>query len=332
MSREPTTSIEMWRRIKFVAEKGMWAIKCSYKFSVKQAKNSQNKAAPRKQIMQSRRDFLKLAAMLSGAAGVSGFIPDSIQRAYAIEPESDSTYLDAEHIVVLMQENRSFDHALGTLQGVRGFNDPRAIQLANGNSVFVQTDASGNSYAPWRLDIRDTRITWMGDLPHSRNSQVDAWNEGRQDGWLEAKRSGKQEYAHLPLTMGHYTREDLPFYYALADAFTVCDQHYCSVMTSTSPNRSYFWTGTIRDQQRVNSKVYMRNEQIDYGGMSWKTFPERLQEAQISWKSYQNELTRSGLSGENDAWLSNFGDNVLECFSAYNVEAYRGFVPTVERL
>jgi phospholipase C len=268
--------------------------------------------------MQTRRDFLRLGAMASGAAGMSELIPESIERAYAIEPASGSTYLDAEHIVILMQENRSFDHAFGTLRGVRGFNDPRAIRCVNGNSIFVQTDASGNSYAPWRLDIRDTRITWMGDLPHSRNSQVDAWNEGRQDEWLEAKRSGKQEYEHLPLTMGHYTREDLPFYYALADAFTVCDQHYCSVMTSTSPNRCYFWTGTIRDQQRVDSKVFMRNEQIDYGGMSWKTFPERLQDAGIRWKCYQNELTRSSLTGEEDAWLSNFGDNVLEFFSAYS--------------
>jgi phospholipase C len=280
--------------------------------------------------MRTRRDFLKLAAMLTGAAGISELGP-SIQRAYAIEPAAGSTYLDAEHIVILMQENRSFDHAFGTLRGVRGFNDPRAIRLMNGNSVFVQTDAAGNSHAPWRLDIQDTRATWMGSLPHSRESQVDAWNEGRHDGWLDAKRSGTKEYAHLPLTMGHYTREDLPFYYALADAFTVCDQNYCSVMTSTSPNRSYFWTGTIRDQQRVDSKVYMRNEQIDYGGMSWKTFPERLQDAGITWKSYQNELTRSRLAGEEDAWLSNFGDNILECFTAYNVEAYPGYIPAVQR-
>jgi phospholipase C len=276
--------------------------------------------------MYTRRDFLKFAAMLSGAAGIAGFVPDSIQRAYAIAPEAGSTYLDAEHVVILMQENRSFDHAFGTLRGVRGFNDPRALRLANGNSVFVQTDASGHSYAPWRLDIRDTRVTWMGSLPHSRHSQVDAWNEGRHDGWLDAKRSGEKEYAHLPLTMGHYTRQDLPFYYALADAFTICDQNYCSVMTSTSPNRSYFWTGTIRDRQRPDSKIHIRNEEIDDGGMTWKTFPERLQEAGIRWKSYQNELTRSGLAGEADAWLSNFGDNILECFSAYNVEAYPGAV------
>jgi phospholipase C len=275
--------------------------------------------------MHSRRCFLKLAAMLSGAVSASGFIPDSVRRAYAIEPVPGSTYLDAEHIVILMQENRSFDHALGTLRGVRGFNDPRGIQLANGNSVFVQTDASGDSYAPWRLDIRDTRITWMGSIPHTRHSQVDAWNNGRHDGWLEAKRSYNPEYSHLPLTMGHYTREDLPFYYALADAFTVCDQNYCSVMTSTTPNRCAFWTGTIRDQQRVDSRVYMRNDEILCGGMTWRAYPERLHEAGISWKFYQNELTNSGLDGDEDAWLSNFGCNPLEYFAAYSVEAYPGF-------
>lgn len=281
--------------------------------------------------MDTRRDFLKFLAMFSGAAGATALVPDSIQRAYAIEPEPGSTYLDAAYIVILMQENRSFDHALGTLKGVRGFNDPRAIRLANGNSIFVQADAGGNSYAPWRLDIKDTRVTWMGSIPHSRNSQVDAWNEGHHDGWIEAKRSHIAEYAHLPLTMGHYTREDLPFYYALADAFTVCDQNYCSVMTSTTPNRSCFWTGTVRDEQHPDSKVYMRNDQYARGGMSWKTFPERLHDAGISWKFYQNELTYStGLSSEEHAWLSNFGCNLLEDFAAFTVEAYSGSTGAIQ--
>jgi phospholipase C len=272
--------------------------------------------------MDTRRSFLRFA-MLSGAAGIAGFIPDSIQRAYAIEPDEGSSYLDAEHIVILMQENRSFDHTFGTLRGVRGFDDPRAIRLPNANSVFVQTDAAGNSFSPWRLDIRDTRITWMGSLPHSRNSQVDAWHDGLHDRWIEAKRSG--EYPTVPLTMGYYTREDLPFYYALADAFTVCDQNYCSVMTSTSPNRSFFWSGTIRDQKRTDSRVFMRNEQYEGVGMTWKTFPERLQEAGIRWKSYQNELTHAkGLTGEQESWLANFGDNVLEYFAAFHIEAQSG--------
>ncbi|WP_213806295.1 phospholipase C, phosphocholine-specific [Granulicella sp. dw_53] len=271
--------------------------------------------------MQTRRDFLKKAAMLSGLAGASGIIPESVQRAFAIAPAPDSTYLDAEHIVIMMQENRSFDHTLGTLRGVRGFNDPRAIRQANGNSIFLQTSMAGETYAPFRLDIKDTKATWMGSIPHSRHTQVDAWNYGNHNGWIDAKRPHNAEYAHVPLTMGHYTREDLPFHYALADAFTVCDQHYCGAMTSTTPNRSIFMTGTVRDQQSVDSKVFMRNDQLAVGGMTWKTFPERLQEAGIDWKFYQNELTHSaGMSPEEHKWLSNFGCNVLEMFGAYHKE------------
>src|ERR1700722_1217509 len=98
--------------------------------------------------MTSRRNFLKLAAMASGAAGLSGLAPESIQRARAIVPAAGSTYLDAEHIVILMQENRSFDHVFGSLRGVRGFNDPRALRLPNGNSVFCQNDVSGPPTRP----------------------------------------------------------------------------------------------------------------------------------------------------------------------------------------
>ena len=80
--------------------------------------------------MDTRRDFIRKAALLSGAAGLYNSLPASIQKALAIDPAIGSTYLDAEHVVILMQENRSFDHCFGTLQGVRGFNDPRAILQA----------------------------------------------------------------------------------------------------------------------------------------------------------------------------------------------------------
>ena len=281
----------------------------------------------------SRRDFLKFAALLSGATGISSFVPESIQRAVAIEPEPGSTFVDAEHIVILMQENRSFDHAFGALQGVRGFNDPRAIRQPNGVSVFAQTSArTGKSYAPWRLDLRDTRITWMGSIPHSRNSQVDAWNDGLYNHWIDAKKSSNIDYRDIPITMGHYTREDLPFYYALADAFTVCDQSYCGVMSSTTPNRSMFWTGTIRDRQSTDSRVYMRNDELFRDSLEWKTFPERLSEAGVSWKFYQNELsTTSGLTEEEESWLSNYGCNVLECFGAYNVNAVSSAPAVLEK-
>ncbi|MES2571531.1 MAG: alkaline phosphatase family protein, partial [Verrucomicrobiota bacterium] len=113
----------------------------------------------------SRRDFLKQAAVLTAGGGLVGAIPASIQRALAIDPEAGSTYLDAGHIVILMQENRSFDHCYGTLRGVRGFNDPRAMTLPNGNPVWFQTNAAGETYAPFRLNIKDTQATWMGYLP-----------------------------------------------------------------------------------------------------------------------------------------------------------------------
>lgn len=282
--------------------------------------------------MDSRREFLKKAAMLSGMAGLSGVLPPSIQRALAINPEVGSTFLDAEHVVILMQENRSFDHCYGSLQGVRGFNDPRAIRLPNKNSVWLQSNAAGETYIPFRLNIKDTKATWMGSLPHSWTDQVDARNEGKYDGWLEAKKSGHPDYAKMPLTLGYYNREDLPFYYALADAFTVCDQNFCSSLTGTTPNRLYLWTGTIRDQQNSTAQARVRNSETDYDiPAAWTTFPERLEDNNISWKIYQNEISAGvGFEGEEDAWLGNFTDNPIEWFAQYHVKfhpAYISFLP-----
>src|SRR5689334_3907046 len=122
--------------------------------------------------MDTRREFLKKAMLLSGAAAFDG-MPESIRKALTIDPVSGSTYLDAEHVVILMQENRSFDHCFGTLRGVRGFNDPRAVKLPNGNPVWLQTNEKNETYGPFRFDIHDTKITWMGSIPHVRSSQVD---------------------------------------------------------------------------------------------------------------------------------------------------------------
>lgn len=274
--------------------------------------------------MDTRREFIKKAMMLGGTAGMAT-LPASIQKALAINPAVGSTFLDAEHIVFLMQENRSFDHAFGTLRGIRGFNDPRAMRLPNDNLVWLQSNAKGETYAPFRLDIKDTKITWMGSLPHSRESQVDARNEGGHDNWLEAKKPGG-EYDDMPLTMGYYTREDIPFYYALADAFTICDQNFCSSLTGTDPNRCYFWSGTIRAKHDEDSKAFTFNGDVE-NGIDWRTFPELLEENNISWKVYQNEMSvDNGMTDEEDRWLGNFGDNVLEYFSRYNLKHLKSYV------
>jgi phospholipase C len=264
--------------------------------------------------------------MLSGAAGMAWTMPESLKRAVSIDPQAGSSYLDAEHIVILMQENRSFDHCFGTLQGVRGYNDRHTITQPNRNSVWVQSGNSGDTYSPFRFNINDTKITWMGSIPHSRPSQIDAWNYNRYDDWINAKRSGRQEYANIPLTMGHYTREDLPFNHAMADAFTICDQNFCSVIGPTRPNRLFFWSGTNRGQKSGDVKAYVRNN-FHYGQPQWKLFPEWLEENGISWRFYQNEITAgSGLNGEQTRWLGNFGLNPMEWFTPYHVRFYPGYV------
>lgn len=274
-------------------------------------------------MSDSRRAFLKKAATLAGGAGVWNVLPLSIEKALAISPDKGTTFNDAEHVVMLMQENRSFDHCFGKMRGVRGFNDPLAISLPDKNPVWFQPDKSGKRFVPFRLDIKDTKATWMGGVPHSWEDQVDARNEGKYDGWIEAKRPGNKDYKDIPLAMGYYTREDIPFYYALADAFTVCDQHFCAALTGTTTNRSYFWTGKTHD--KAGDKAKVRNGEVNYEHeASWSTFPEKLEDNGISWKVYQNEISLP-TNVEDSSLLANFTDNNLEWFSQYGVRYAEGF-------
>ncbi|SEN15624.1 phospholipase C [bacterium A37T11] len=281
--------------------------------------------------MENRREFIKKAAFLAGSTGLWSALPDSLRRALKINPEAGSTFFDAEHVVMLMQENRSFDHCFGTLRGVRGFNDPRAITLPNKNLVWMQTENQGHTFAPFRLNMKDSKFTWMGGLPHSWENQVDARNGGKYDKWLDAKRSGNKDYRDMPLTMGYVNRDDIPFYYALADAFTICDQHFCSSLTGTTTNRLFFWSGALKGQGPGQHNV--RNSDVYYNKeVSWKTFPERLEENGISWKVYQNELSiQTELEGENEYWLANFTDNNLEWFTQYQVRFSHGHIQFLQK-
>jgi len=269
--------------------------------------------------MESRREFLKKAGLLAGSFGLFNSLPASIQAALSINPADGSTYLDAEHIVLLMQENRSFDHSFGSLRGVRGFNDSRPVVSPDGRPVWLQSYKNGDTYLPFRLDIKNSNAAWTRDLPHSWENQIGAWNKGQFNNWLEWKRSGNKNYHNMPLTLGHYSREDIPFYYAFADAFTICDQHFCSSITGTTTNRHFFWTGTCVPEK--GAKPLTRNSDIYFNRMAhWKTFPERLEEAGISWRVYQNEISlQNELEGEAEAWLGNFTDNNLEWFDQYQV-------------
>lgn len=274
------------------------------------------------------------AGLLSGGMAFANALPASIKKAFAIDPAKGSTFEDAEHIVLLMQENRSFDHCFGTLNGVRGFNDPRAIELPNGNPVWLQSNKYGQTYAPFRLNMDKSKITWMGGLPHTWTDQVDARNHGRYDNWLNVKRTGYTGFRDKPMTLGHYTREDLPFNYAMADAFTICDHHFCSSLTGTTPNRLYFFTGSLRKGGKPDEPALVQNEYVDYDReANWYTVPEMLEDAGLSWKIYQNEVSYpSGLTGEEYPWLGNFTDNPIEWFSQFRVRHNQRYVGVLNNM
>ena len=265
--------------------------------------------------MDSRREFLKKAALLAGVTGLANTLPSSVLKAMSIDAAPGSTFQDAEHIVFLMQENRSFDHMFGTMKGVRGFNDPHPHIQPDGNKVWLQKDGQGYTYVPFHVDINKTKITWQGGLPHSWNDQVAARNGGRYDKWFPVKSA---------MTLSYYNRNDVSFYYALADAFTVCDQHFCSSLTGTTPNRLFFFTGTIRGEKSLNKVAVVNNDQAESQNnvfVDWPTFQETLEDNGIDWRIYQNELWTSKLpEGEIDDWLGNYGDNPVEYVKRHNVK------------
>ncbi|MFI1203184.1 phosphocholine-specific phospholipase C [Streptomyces sp. NPDC020883] len=251
-----------------------------------------------------RRRFLQIAGATAGATALSS----SIARAAAIPARrSAGSIKDVEHIVVLMQENRSFDHYFGSLRGVRGFGDPRPVTQPNGKSVWYQSDG-GKDLLPYHPDAENLGMQFIEGLNHDWHGGHQAWNNGRYDQWIPAKGTG---------TMAYLTRKDIPFHYALADAFTICDAYHCSLMSSTDPNRYYMWTGYVGNDGTGGGPV-VGNEEAGYG---WTTYPERLEKAGISWKIYQDigdGLDAAGKWGWiDDAYRGTYGDNSLLFFNQY---------------
>ncbi len=194
---------------------------------------------------------------------------------------------DVEHVVLLMQENRSFDHYFGMLSGVRGFDDPDAFKLDNGRSVFHQPylQHPDGYLLPFHLNTQDTSAQAIKSTSHAWSVQHAAWNQGKMDKWIPAHR--KKNHKTAPYVMGHYTREDIPFQYALADAFTICDAYHSSLLGPTWPNRLYWMTATIDPEGKGGGPIISNH--VPKEGYGWTTYAERLQDAGVSWKFYQQK-------------------------------------------
>ncbi|CAI3160123.1 Non-hemolytic phospholipase C [Acinetobacter calcoaceticus] len=245
-----------------------------------------------------RREFLlNSTKTMFGTAALASF-PLSIQKALAIDAKVENgTIQDVKHIVILTQENRSFDNYFGTLKGVRGFGDRFTIPMTEGRKVWEQYDAKKNKILPYHLDSRLGNAQRVSGTPHSWSDGQAAWDNGRMSDWVAHKK---------PQSMGYYKKQEVEYQFALANAFTICDAYHCAMHAGTNPNRKFIWTGTNGPTGAGVASVVNEFDGIGPSneGYEWTTYPERLQQAGVSWKIYQN-------------MPDNFTDNPLAGFKQY---------------
>ncbi len=213
-------------------------------------------------------------------------------------------------MVILIQENRSFDHYFGSYRGVRGFSDQ--------SMAFRQPDPANTAsppvgkLLPFHLDTSTTNAACTHDISHDWVPQHQSWDNGAMDGFVTSRLAINANDAVL--TMGYYTRADLPYYYALADAFTICDNYFCSVMGPTDPNRLYTVAASLDPDGKNGGPILqtvVNNRTSVYGRLTYTTMPEQLQARGISWKVYSSpdESVAGGILSDNVlSYFKNFQD------------------------
>ncbi len=238
-----------------------------------------------------------------------------------------------EHVIFLMQENRSFDHYFGAYRGVRGFDDHPAGDLGS----FSQQFEGNTSHAPlgrllpFRLNTTSKVGECTFDLSHDWTTQHQCWNQGRMDSFARVHTSATHEgVANGVLTMGYYQREDLAYHYALADAFTICDGYHASVLGPTHPNRLMWVSGTIDPEGTHGGPILITDPSPEARfSVSWTTMPEILQDAGISWKVYTPPGPLYRVESPEVLWVS---DAILPYFAQYRHKGSalyeRAFQPT----
>src|SRR6202051_1249107 len=261
-----------------------------------------------------RRELLKLgvagAVAELASVGLYGCGGGSAISLANPTPSACSKLTDIQHVVILTQENRSFDHYFGSYRGVRGFSDQSmAFQQPD---PLNTTNSPVGALLPFHLDTATTNAACTHDITHDWVPQHQSWNNGAMDGFVSSRLAINPNDAVL--SMGYYNRADLPYYYALADAFTICDNYFCSVMGPTDPNRLYTMAASLDPDGKNGGPILqtiVTNRSAFYGRLTYTTMPEQLQARGISWKVYSSpdENILGGILSDNVlSYFKNFQD------------------------
>ncbi|KAG2418380.1 hypothetical protein HFD88_001481 [Aspergillus terreus] len=231
-------------------------------------------------------------------------------------PAAAGSLKDIEHVVIFMQENRSWNNYFGTMAGVRGFNDPNVQVNSNGTPVWYQTvtpDMSSDTKTllPWYLGYKNSSY-WSGAI-----QCMTAGSNGYEDNQAALNHGLNNMWArnNTPWSWGYLKRDDIPVHFAIAEGWTAGDMYQESQITSTSPNRVTLVSGSVNvpggPQSPDQGGPYLDNNEtpgcedngINCYPLKWKTIYEIYQDAGVSWQVYQDK--------------NNFDDNPLAWFEQY---------------
>src|SRR5438874_279006 len=209
------------------------------------------------EIRQTRRRVLQQLVTLTGAGlalDACGSTP-STKTNLTPTTSGPGSIESIKHIVIACQENRSFDTYFGSYEKARNFGIPAGYSLPDGK---------GGKATPHKFHSYDT-----ADIKHDWQTIHSEWNNGKMDGFYITDGSS---------SLGYYDRSDIPYYYGLADNFTLCGNYFCYQLGPTLPNRIALWAGTSGGVTSVTK--------IPAGSLDFPTIVDLLDAHHVSWKCY----------------------------------------------
>jgi phospholipase C len=216
-----------------------------------------------------------MAAMRDSCSFAAGALPTDTLGVSAAQQKT----LPIKHIIVLMKENRSFDHLFGQLS-TQGQPDAEPVP-AN----FSNPDSTGTAVPRFHL----TTTCVHNDPPHQWDNMHAIVDGGKMDGAVtNGTMSTPASDGHF--TMGYYDSSDIPFYYWLASTFALADHHFTSVRSGTWANRDYLVAATSHGTKNTASDPQLSGvplifDELDTAKVTWQVYTDDLAplEYSVSW-------------------------------------------------